>query len=137
MHFSLSLMLLFLVVRDQDGHIYFRENDGCLMLGGFEPVAKPAFEDGHLPDSNEARQLPEDWDHFHVLLEEMLHRIPILGSTTLDRLVNGPEAFSPDCKWILGEAPEVRIAKSQRLRTWTKLKILFIARSRRKICFFF
>lgn len=37
------------MVRDQDNHIYFRENDGCLMLGGFEPVAKPAFEDGLLP----------------------------------------------------------------------------------------
>ncbi|KAE8737552.1 hypothetical protein FOCC_FOCC016988 [Frankliniella occidentalis] len=96
------------VVRDQDSHIYFRENDGCLMLGGFEPVAKPAFEDGLLPEASSAsRKLPEDWDHFHVLLEQMLHRVPTLGSTALDRLVNGPEAFSPDCKWILGEAPEI------------------------------
>ena len=38
-----------LVVRDQDGHIYFRENNGRLLCGGFEPVAKPAFEDGKIP----------------------------------------------------------------------------------------
>ena len=54
------------------------------------------------------RNLPEDWDHFHVLLEQMLHRIPALGDVRLERLCNGPEAFSPDCKWIVGEAPEVR-----------------------------
>lgn len=51
--------------------------------------------------------LPEDWDHFHVLLEELLHRVPSLGQATLDRLANGVEAFSPDCKWIMGEVPEV------------------------------
>ncbi|XP_030753768.1 pyruvate dehydrogenase phosphatase regulatory subunit, mitochondrial [Sitophilus oryzae] len=96
------------VVRDQDGHIYFRENNGRLLAGGFEPVAKPAFEDGRIPVSVGERQLPEDWDHFHVLLEQLLHRVPTLGSAVLDRLCNGPEAFSPDCKWIVGEAPEIR-----------------------------
>lgn len=53
------------------------------------------------------RHLPEDWDHFHILLEQILTRVPSLKSATLDRLCNRPEAFSPDCKWILGEAPEV------------------------------
>lgn len=38
-----------LVVRDLDGYIYFRENNGKLLAGGFEPVAKPAFEDGKIP----------------------------------------------------------------------------------------
>ncbi|XP_060519985.1 pyruvate dehydrogenase phosphatase regulatory subunit, mitochondrial isoform X2 [Cylas formicarius] len=96
------------VVRDQDGHIYFRENNGRLLAGGFEPVAKPAFEDGKIPANSKERELPEDWDHFHVLLEQLLHRIPSLGTAVLDRLCNGPEAFSPDCKWIVGEAPEIR-----------------------------
>ncbi|ENN70883.1 pyruvate dehydrogenase phosphatase regulatory subunit, mitochondrial [Dendroctonus ponderosae] len=96
------------VVRDQDGHVYFRENNGRLLAGGFEPVAKPAFEDGKIPTSPKERQLPEDWDHFHVLLEQLLHRVPSLGNAVLDRLCNGPEAFSPDCKWIVGEAPEIR-----------------------------
>lgn len=55
------------------------------------------------------RVLPEDWDHFYVLLREILHRIPLLGNAVLQKLTNGPEAFSPDCRWILGEAPEVCI----------------------------
>nr|CAI5832874.1 unnamed protein product [Callosobruchus analis] len=96
------------VVRDQDGHIYFRENKGRLLAGGFEPIAKPAYEDGNIPVSSKDRALPEDWDHFHVLLEQLLHRVPSLGNAVLDRLCNGPEAFSPDCKWIVGEAPEIR-----------------------------
>lgn len=37
------------VIRDLDGYIYFRENNGCILAGGFEPVAKPAFEDGSIP----------------------------------------------------------------------------------------
>jgi pyruvate dehydrogenase phosphatase regulatory subunit len=53
------------------------------------------------------RLLPEDWDHFHTLLEQMLHRVPSLGDAVFARLCNGPEAFSPDGKWIVGEAPEV------------------------------
>lgn len=96
------------VVRDLDGHIYLRENDGRLLAGGFEPVAKPAFEDGIIPGSPSERLLPEDWDHFHVLLEQLLHRVPSLGDAVLERLCNGPEAFSPDCKWIVGEAPEIQ-----------------------------
>lgn len=96
------------VIRDLDGYIYFRENNGSLLAGGFEPVAKPAFEDGIIPESTEERFLPEDWDHFHILLEQMLYRIPSLGNAILEKLCNGPEAFSPDCKWIVGEAPEIR-----------------------------
>ena len=96
------------VIRDLDGYIYFRENNGRLLAGGFEPVAKPAFEDGTIPESTDERFLPEDWDHFHILLEQMLYRIPSLGNAILERLCNGPEAFSPDCKWIVGEAPEIR-----------------------------
>uniref|UniRef100_A0A0A9WV29 Pyruvate dehydrogenase phosphatase regulatory subunit, mitochondrial n=1 Tax=Lygus hesperus TaxID=30085 RepID=A0A0A9WV29_LYGHE len=95
------------VVRDQDGHIYFREHEGYIIAGGFEPVAKPAFEDGNTPRTQAERQLPEDWDHFHVLLQQLLHRIPALGNCVVKKLTNAPEAFSPDCKWIVGEAPEI------------------------------
>ncbi|KAB0792639.1 hypothetical protein PPYR_14600 [Photinus pyralis] len=102
-----QLQTMFPVVRDLDGHIYFREYKGRLLAGGFEPVAKPAFEDGKIPGSGEERVLPEDWDHFNVLLEQLLHRIPMLNDTVLDKLCNGPEAFSPDCKWIIGQAPEI------------------------------
>ncbi|EZA56486.1 pyruvate dehydrogenase phosphatase regulatory subunit, mitochondrial [Ooceraea biroi] len=96
------------VIRDLDGYIYFRENNGRLLAGGFEPVAKPAFEDGVIPENTDKRFLPEDWDHFHILLEQMLLRIPSMGNAVLERLCNGPEAFSPDCRWIVGEAPEIR-----------------------------
>ncbi|KAK4872557.1 hypothetical protein RN001_014586 [Aquatica leii] len=96
------------VVRDLDAGTYFREFKGRLLAGGFEPVAKPAFEDGNIPVSAKDRKLPEDWDHFHVLFEQLLHRIPTLKTAVLDHLCNGPEVFSPDCKWIIGEAPEIR-----------------------------
>lgn len=56
------------------------------------------------------RELPADWDHFHVLLEQILKRVPSLKEAKLERLCNGPEAFSPDCKWILGESPEVSVS---------------------------
>ncbi|XP_073975671.1 pyruvate dehydrogenase phosphatase regulatory subunit, mitochondrial isoform X2 [Rhodnius prolixus] len=97
------------VVRDQDGHIYFREYDGCIVAGGFEPVAKPAYEDGNFPRicTQAERQLPEDWDHFHILLEQLLTRVPSLGDCTANKLTNAPEAFSPDCKWLVGESPEM------------------------------
>lgn len=52
--------------------------------------------------------MPVDWDHFHVLLEQLLKRVPSLKDALLEQLCNGPEAFSPDCKWILGESPEVK-----------------------------
>ncbi|KAK6644016.1 hypothetical protein RUM43_000281 [Polyplax serrata] len=95
-------------VRDLDGHIYFREYDGRLLCGGFEPEAKPAFENGFLPEYPDPRVLPEDWDQFHSLLQQMLYRIPTLKNAMLEKLTNVPECFSPDCEWILGEAPEVR-----------------------------
>lgn len=57
------------------------------------------------------RELPADWDHFHILLEQLLKRVPSLQQSRLERLSNGPEAFSPDCNWILGECPEVIICK--------------------------
>lgn len=53
------------------------------------------------------RELEVDWDNFYPLLEEILKRIPHLNNTELESLINTPIAFSPDCKWILGEAPEV------------------------------
>lgn len=55
----------------------------------------------------EKRKLPPDFDHFHVILEQALHRVPLLQNAILDKVVNYPEAFSPDLKWILGESPEI------------------------------
>ena len=54
-------------------------------------------------------EVPVDWDHFHVLLEGILHRVPSMANAVLERLTNGPEPFSADGNWILGHAPEVKI----------------------------
>jgi len=93
------------VVRDLDNHIYFRENEGRFLAGGFEPKAKPAYQDDVLP--SDKRELEEDWDHFHFLLEKILHRVPTIKSALLEKLNNSAEAFSPDGKWVLGQAPEI------------------------------
>ena len=81
---------------------------GCVLAGGFEPVAKPAFEDGSLPTSSKSRQLQVDWDHFFVLFEAILKRLPLLEDSFLGQLTNGPEAFSPDGQWIIGQSPELQ-----------------------------
>ena len=96
------------VVRDMDAHIYFRENDGKLLAGGFELKAKPAYEDGIVPQSHCEREMPPDWDHFHSMIDQLVHRVPQFKDAIVGRLSNGPEAFSPDCKWIVGESPEIQ-----------------------------
>ena len=96
------------VVHDPDSNVYFRENEGRFLAGGFESEAKSIFLDGSLPASKKTRELSVDWDHFHELLEALLHRVPMMSDAVLERLTNGPEAFSPDGNWILGQAPEIR-----------------------------
>ncbi|KAM7348317.1 pyruvate dehydrogenase phosphatase regulatory subunit, mitochondrial [Cochliomyia hominivorax] len=95
-------------VRDYDGGIYFREKDGTIMAGGFEREAKVAYDNGIKPLSQKERVVAADWDHFHDLLDELLKRVPALRTAHLDRLTNTLQAFSPDCKWIMGEAPEIQ-----------------------------
>ncbi|HYG54993.1 MAG TPA: FAD-dependent oxidoreductase [Burkholderiales bacterium] len=95
------------VMRDPDGFIYFKEEVGGLVMGGFEPVAKPWGMDG-IPEKFEFQLLPEDWDQFQPLMEAAIHRVPALESAGIKMLLNGPESFTPDGNFILGEAPEVR-----------------------------
>ncbi len=95
------------VMRDPDGFIYFKEEVGGLVMGGFEPVAKPWGMDG-IPDKFEFQLLAEDWDQFQPLMEAAMHRVPALETAGVKMLLNGPESFTPDGNFILGEAPEVR-----------------------------
>jgi glycine cleavage system T protein len=95
------------VLRDPDGYIYVREEVGGLLMGGFEPVAKPWGMAG-IPPAFEFSLLPEDWDHFELLMEEACMRIPALATAPVRRHVNGPESFTPDGRYMLGEAPECR-----------------------------
>jgi glycine cleavage system aminomethyltransferase T/glycine/D-amino acid oxidase-like deaminating enzyme len=96
------------ILRDPDGYTYFKEEVGGLVVGGFEPVAKPWVAPDEIPYPFEFQLLEEDWEHFSVLMDSALHRIPALERTGIKKLYNGPESFTPDNQFILGEAPEVR-----------------------------
>ena len=94
------------VLRDPDGGIYVKEDAGKLLVGAFEPVAKPWGMDG-IPDDFEFGELPEDWDHFMPILEDAMRRIPALERTGIRKFFCGPESFTPDDRYLLGEAPEL------------------------------
>jgi heterotetrameric sarcosine oxidase gamma subunit len=96
------------VLRDPDGYTYFKEEVGGLVVGGFEPDAKPWVAPDALPYPFEFQLLDEDWDHFAILMDSAVHRIPVLAQTGIKKFYNGPESFTPDNQFILGEAPELR-----------------------------
>lgn len=95
------------VMRDPDGFIYYKEEVGGLLMGGFEPVAKP-WRVEPIPASFQFQLLGEDWDQFEVLMNNAIHRTPCLQTAPVKMLLNGPESFTPDGNFILGEAPELR-----------------------------
>ncbi|HTX84578.1 MAG TPA: FAD-dependent oxidoreductase [Streptosporangiaceae bacterium] len=95
------------VLRDPDGYTYFKEEVGGLVVGGFEPTAKPWVSPDELPYPFEFQLLAEDWDHFSLLMDSAVHRIPVLADTGIRKFYNGPESFTPDNQFILGEAPEL------------------------------
>ena len=94
------------VLRDTDNCIYAKEDAGKILLGCFEPVAKPWGTDG-IPEDFCFDQLPEDLEHFQPILDRAIHRLPILESAGIRVFFNGPESFTPDVRYILGEAPEL------------------------------
>ncbi len=96
------------ILRDPDGYTYFKEEVGGLVVGGFEPEAKPWVAPDQIPYPFEFQLLEEDWEHFSVLMENALLRIPALQKTGIRKFYNGPESFTPDNNFILGEAPELR-----------------------------
>ena len=98
----------FPILRDPDGYTYIKEEVGGLVVGGFEPDAKPWVAPDALPYPFEFKLLEEDWDHFAILMDSALHRIPVLAETGIKMFYNGPESFTPDNQFILGEAPELR-----------------------------
>ncbi len=95
------------VLRDPSGCAYFKEDAGKLLLGAFEPNAKPWALDG-VPEDFEFDELPEDFEHFEPILEHAMHRVPLLQQAGIRTFFNGPESFTPDTRYMLGEAPEVR-----------------------------
>ena len=95
------------ILRDPDGYTYFKEEVGGLVIGGFEPEAKPWVSPDDIPYPFEFQLLEEDWDHFEILMNNALLRIPALEVTGIKKFYNGPESFTPDNQFILGEAPEL------------------------------
>jgi 4-methylaminobutanoate oxidase (formaldehyde-forming) len=94
-------------LRDPDRLIYGKEEVGGLVVGGYEPNPIPWARDG-IPEGFHFTLLDSDWDHFEPLMERLLGRIPALQTAGIKQLINGPESFTPDGNFILGEAPELR-----------------------------
>ncbi len=95
------------VLRDPDGCAYFKEDAGKLLVGWFEPVAKPWGMRG-IPETFCFDQLPDDLEHIEPLLTAAVHRTPALANVGINLFFNGPESFTPDDRYLLGETPEVR-----------------------------
>ncbi len=94
------------VLRVPDECAYYKEDAGKMLLGAFEPVAKPWALDG-IPKDFEFDQLPEDFDHFEPILEAAVNRMPMLAEAGIHTFFNGPESFTPDDAYHLGLAPEL------------------------------
>ncbi|HEY4067167.1 MAG TPA: FAD-dependent oxidoreductase [Burkholderiaceae bacterium] len=95
------------VLRVPDEWAYYKEDAGKLLLGAFEPVAKPWALDG-IPTDFCFDELPEDFDHFEPVLTKAMERVPLLQTTGIATWFNGPESFTPDDRYLLGETAEVR-----------------------------
>ncbi|MFQ6018192.1 MAG: FAD-dependent oxidoreductase [Kiloniellaceae bacterium] len=93
-------------LRDPDRLIYFKEDVGGLVMGGYEANPIPWAEDG-IPDGFHYSLLDPDWEHFEQLMAQALVRVPALEHAGVKELINGPESFTPDGNFILGEAPEL------------------------------
>ena len=92
---------------DHDAHLYIRDDSGGLLVGCFEPKGK-AIDPSTLGKDFAFQLLPEDWDHFEPMMINALHRLPALETAEVKTLLNGPESFTPDGAFLLGEAAETR-----------------------------
>jgi 4-methylaminobutanoate oxidase (formaldehyde-forming) len=94
------------VLRVPDECAYYKEDAGKMLLGAFEPNAKPWAMKG-IPDDFEFDQLPEDFDHCEPILEAAVDRMPMLAEAGIHTFFNGPESFTPDDAYHLGLSPEM------------------------------
>jgi 4-methylaminobutanoate oxidase (formaldehyde-forming) len=93
-------------LRDPDNLVYFREEVGGLCMGGYERHPAPWALDGVPADFN-GKLLAPDWPRFAEIMDGAVRRVPSIGDAGISRMINGPEAFTPDNEFILGES-EVR-----------------------------
>lgn len=94
-------------LRDPDRLTYYKEEVGGLVMGGYEPNPIPWALDG-VPERFAHQLLDEDWEHFEPIMELAMGRVPALAEAGIKTMINGPESFTPDGNFILGEAPEVQ-----------------------------
>jgi glycine cleavage system aminomethyltransferase T/glycine/D-amino acid oxidase-like deaminating enzyme len=96
-------------LRDPDLLVYWREDGEGLVMGGYERQSEPAFlPEGtgrveQIPADFNGRLLEEDWDRFEEIVENSKRRVPAMERITVTKLINGPEAFTPDNEFCLGE----------------------------------
>ena len=93
-------------LRDPDRLTYYKEEVGGLVMGGYEPNPIPWAQKG-FPRNFEFQLLDSNFDHFTPIMELAMGRVPALQSAGVKQLINGPESFTPDGNFILGEAPEL------------------------------
>ncbi|MCC0076983.1 MAG: GcvT family protein [Rhodobacter sp.] len=94
------------VLRVPDECAYYKEDAGKMMLGAFEPKAKPWGMAG-IPEDFCFDSLPEDFDHFEPILAAAMNRMPLFQTAGIHTFFNGPESFTPDDRYYLGPAPEL------------------------------
>jgi len=97
------------VLRDYNDCLYLKEDAGKMLVGIFEPDAKNAFkEKGVVPNDFSFGEFPDDFDHFEPYLEKSFKRLPILENAGIRKFFSGPESFTPDTQYLLGETLEVK-----------------------------
>jgi 4-methylaminobutanoate oxidase (formaldehyde-forming) len=97
------------VLRDYNDCLYLKEDAGKMLVGIFEPGAKNAFkEKGVVPNDFSFGEFPDDFDHFEPYLEKSFKRLPILENAGIRKFFSGPESFTPDTQYLLGETQEVQ-----------------------------
>ncbi len=94
-------------LRDPDRLTYYKEEVGGLVMGGYEPNPVPWALNG-IPQPFQFQLLESNFDHFAPTMELAVGRVPALANAGINELINGPESFTPDGNFILGEAPELR-----------------------------
>jgi 4-methylaminobutanoate oxidase (formaldehyde-forming) len=90
-------------MRDPDNLVYYREEVGGLCMGGYERHPAPWALDGVPPDFN-GKLLAPDWPRFEEIMDGAVRRVPAIADAGVNRMINGPEGFTPDNEFILGES---------------------------------
>ena len=105
----------FPTLRDPDNLVYVREEVGGLVVGGYERNPDPWHVSDPIPRDFNHRLLPEKWERFESIADGAFRLIPPLQTTEINRFINGPEAFTPDDDFILGETEVARVLRRGRL----------------------